>query len=98
MAITKLDILSRFETVQVCVAYELDDQRIETFPSDLTVLARCRPIYEVLDGWGADITGAQSFDDLPSQAGYYVARLEELLGIPASCISVGPGREQTIQR
>ena len=98
MAITKLDVLSRFETIKVCLAYELDGQRLETFPTDITVLARCRPIYESLAGWQADITQASSFDDLPPHARQYVARVEELLGIPASCISVGPGREQTIRR
>jgi adenylosuccinate synthase len=98
MAITKLDILSRFETLRICVAYELDGKRIEAFPSDLTVLARCQPVYETLDGWGSDITQAHTFDELPPQAAQYVTRLEELLGIPASCISVGPGREQTIRR
>jgi adenylosuccinate synthase len=98
MAITKLDILSRFETLQVCVAYELDGTRIETFPTDLSVLARCQPVYETFDGWGSDITQAHTFDDLPLEAGQYVTRIEELLGIPASCVSVGPGREQTIRR
>jgi adenylosuccinate synthase len=98
MAITKLDILSRFETLRVCVVYELDGKKIDAFPTDLSVLARCQPIYETLDGWGSDITQAHSFGDLPPQAGQYVTRIEELLGIPASCISVGPGREQTIRR
>jgi adenylosuccinate synthase len=98
MAITKLDVLSRFDTLQVCVAYELDGQRIENFPTDLTVLARCQPVYETLAGWGADITGARSFQDLPQQARQYIVRLEELLGIPANYISVGPGREETIYR
>jgi adenylosuccinate synthase len=98
MAITKLDILSRFEKLRVCVAYELDGKEIDVFPTDLTVLARCQPIYETLDGWGSDITQAHGFDDLPPQASRYVTRIEELLGIPASCISVGPGRDQTILR
>jgi len=98
MAITKLDILSRFDTLQVCLAYELDGQRLETFPTDLTILARCRPFYETLEGWGHDITQAGAFGDLPLQARQYVTYLEELLGIPASCISVGPRREQTIRR
>jgi adenylosuccinate synthase len=98
MAITKLDVLSRFETLRVCVAYELDGKEIEAFPTDLAVLDRCQPIYETLDGWGSDITQAHTFDDLPPQANQYVTRIEELLGIPASCISVGPGREQTIRR
>ena len=98
MAITKLDILSRFDSIQVGVAYELDGQKIETFPTDQVILDRCRPVYEVLAGWGTDISGAQVFSDLPPQARDYITHLEELLGIPVSCISVGPGRDQTIRR
>jgi adenylosuccinate synthase len=98
MAITKLDVLSRFDLLQVCVAYELDGQSIAAFPTDLTVLARCRPICETLPGWRDEIGLVRDFGDLPQEAQNYVARLEELLGIPASCISVGPGREQTIRR
>lgn len=97
MAITKLDILSRLDTLQMCVAYDMDGQTIETFPTDLTVLARCRPIYETFPGWGADITTARTTSDLPQQAREYVTRIEELAGIPASSISVGPGRDQTIR-
>jgi adenylosuccinate synthase len=98
MAITKLDILSSFQSLEICVAYELDGQRIESFPNDLAVLARCRPIYETLSGWQESITHVVAFEDLPSEAQGYVGRVEELLGIPASCISVGPGRDQTISR
>lgn len=98
IAITKLDILSRFEELQICTAYELDGQITETFPTDLVVLARCQPVYETLEGWGTDITQARAFQDLPGPARQYVSRMEELLGTPASCISVGPGREQTIRR
>ena len=92
------DILSRFDTLKLCVAYELDGQRVEAFPTDLTVLARCQPIYETLPGWGLDIASALTFDDLPQAARDYVGRVETILGIPASCISVGPGRDQTIRR
>jgi adenylosuccinate synthase len=98
MAITKLDILSRFDSLRICVAYELDGQRVEAFPTDLTVLARCQPLYETLPGWGVDITNVRSFEDLPQEARSYVAYIEDLLSIPASCISVGPGRDQTIRR
>jgi adenylosuccinate synthase len=84
--------------LQICTAYELDGQIIETFPTDLAVLARCQPVYETLQGWGTDITQARTFQDLPGPAQQYVSRMEELLGTPASCISVGPGREQTIRR
>ncbi len=98
MAITKLDVLSRFDELKICVAYELDGQRIETFPTDLSILARCQPICEALPGWSTDITEARTFEDLPREARAYVSRVEDLLGIPASCISVGPGRDQTIRR
>jgi adenylosuccinate synthase len=98
IAITKLDILSRFDAIQICVAYELDGQRVEAFPTDLGVLARCRPIYETLPGWGTDITNVRNFEALPNQARAYVQRIEDLLGIPASFIGVGPGRDQTIRR
>ena len=98
MAITKLDVLSRFDTLQVCVAYDLDGQTIQSFPTDLAVFARCQPVYETLAGWSTDITGVRTFQDLPQPARHYIARLEELLGIPACCISVGPGREETIRR
>ena len=93
-----LDILSRFDALQLCVAYELDGQRIDTLPTDLAVLDRCRPVYETVPGWGVDITGARTIEDLPQQARRYVARIEELLGIPAAYISIGPGRDQTICR
>ena len=98
IAITKLDVLSGFDELEVCVAYRLDGQTIETYPADLRTLARCHPIYETLPGWSSDITQARAFDDLPEQARRYVARIEELAGVPASCISVGPGRDQTIRR
>jgi len=68
MAITKLDVLSRFDTLALCVAYDLDGQRIEAFPSDLTVLGRCRAIYETVPGWGTDISDARTFAELPRQA------------------------------
>jgi adenylosuccinate synthase len=98
VAITKLDVLSRFEELDVCVAYELDGRRVESFPVDLEVLAHCRPVYETLPGWQVDISRAQSFADLPEQARQYVSLVEEILGIPASLVSVGPARDQTVRR
>jgi len=98
IAITKLDILSSFETINVCMAYELDGEQVETLPNDLSILARCRHVYEALPGWMEAITGTTIFQDLPPNAQAYVGRIEELLGIPASYVSVGPGREQTIVR
>jgi adenylosuccinate synthase len=98
MAVTKLDVLSRFDVLNICVAYELDGQRTETFPTDLTILARCLPVYETWPGWRVEISSCRSFGDLPQEAQDYVARMEELLSIPASVVSVGPGRDQTIRR
>ncbi len=98
MAITKLDVLSRFDSLQICVAYDLDGDQIDTFPADQAVLARCQPVYETLPGWGGQISHVRAFADLPQQAREYVARIEDFLGVPASCISVGPGRDQTIRR
>ena len=98
MAITKLDILSRFETIEVCVAYELDGERIEGFPAHEEAISRCQPVFETLPGWQVDIRDARSFADLPEAAQDYVTFLEELTGIPAPLISVGPARDQTIRR
>jgi len=98
VALTKLDVLARFESVQICVAYDLDGQRMESFPADQTILARCRPIYQTLPGWQDNIAQVRAFEDLPGQARDYVLYIEELLGVPTAYISVGPGRDQTIQR
>ena len=98
MAITKLDILSRVETLQVCVAYDLDGERIETIPAHPAELARCRPVYETLPGWKTDISDLRSFEVLPRAAQDYVAFVEDLAGIPVALISVGPARDQTIRR
>lgn len=100
IAITKLDILSKFESIAICVAYELDgeSQQLDSFPADPSILARCRPVYEALPGWKADITSVRTFAGLPAKAQAYVSRLEELAGVPATYISVGPGRDQTIRR
>ncbi len=99
MAVMLLDVLSGMETLQVAVAYE-DDQgrRVVDFPGHLADLERCRPVYETLPGWSEDITGARSWDDLPSAARAYVDFLEKQVGVPISIVSVGPDRTQTIHR
>ncbi len=96
MVITKLDILSGFEEIPVCVAYELDGERISYIPADLKTLARCRPIYENLPGWSENIMGVRHLDDLPYNARRYVTTISEQTGIPISHVSVGPGRDQSI--
>lgn len=96
LALTKLDILSGIPELQVCVAYELGGKRVEHFPSDLKTLSGCRPIYATLPGWTEDITHIRRFPDLPPNAQAYINFITDQLGIPASIISVGPARDQTI--
>ena len=97
VAITMLDVLSKLPEIQVCVAYELDGERIDYFPAHVNDLRRLTPIYETLPGWEQDVTGARSLDDLPVAAIQYVKSIESLVGRPVEFISVGPDRAQTIQ-
>jgi adenylosuccinate synthase len=96
LALTKLDVLTGLLTLKICVGYEYEGQVLKEFPYQGTVLARCQPIYEEMDGWTEKISGARAYDELPPQARAYVARLGELAGVPIDLISVGPKREQTI--
>ena len=95
--LTRLDVLDGFDTVKVCVAYRLDGQVGEGFPSAASTLARCEPVYEELPGWDKPTAGLTSWDDLPAQAQRYVKRIEELIGAPIALISTGPHREETIR-
>jgi len=97
-AVSKLDILSGLPTLRIAVAYELDGKRIERFPAEwgAEALERCRPIYEELPTWQEDISQARCREDLPVAAQAYIARIEELTGVPVSFISVGPEREAMI--
>jgi adenylosuccinate synthase len=97
-AVSKLDVLSGLPTLPIAIAYELDGERIEQFPAEwgAEALERCRPIYEELPGWQEDISHARHRGDLPAAAQAYIARIEELTGVPASFVSVGPEREAMI--
>ncbi|MFQ3646665.1 MAG: adenylosuccinate synthase [Anaerolineae bacterium] len=97
LALTKLDVLSGFEALQLAVAYEVDGQRVTLPPSTTYQLARAVPVYETLPGWDADLTGVRVWDDLPQEAQQYVARISELLELPIRMLSVGPERSQLIQ-
>ncbi|MFF0544737.1 adenylosuccinate synthase [Nocardia thailandica] len=96
--LTKLDVLSSLETVPICVAYEIDGERVEQMPTTQTDFHHAKPIYEEMPGWWEDISHARTFEELPANAQAYVLRLEELSGARISCIGVGPGRDQTIVR
>ncbi|MYX15275.1 adenylosuccinate synthase [Streptomyces sp. SID8374] len=95
--LTKLDVLTGWEQIPVCVAYEIDGKRVEELPYNQTDFHHAKPIYENLPGWSEDITKAKAFDDLPKNAKAYVKALEEMSGAPISAIGVGPGRTETIQ-
>jgi adenylosuccinate synthase len=94
LALTKLDVLSGLDEIPVCVAYELDGRRLEHFPTDLNLLARCQPIYDILPGWSEDITEARQMADLPANACRYVEFISATCATPVTIASVGPGREQ----
>jgi adenylosuccinate synthase len=96
LVITKLDVLSRFESIKVCVAYEYEGERFESFPPHQTIFNKCRPVYEEVPGWSEDVTGARSSEDLPKEARAYLELIESLVGTRISWVSVGPGREQTV--
>ena len=98
LALTKLDVLDGLETIDVCTAYRCGGRTITEFPSDITQLAACEPVYETLPGWSAPTKGARRFQDLPEAARRYVARLEEVTGVPAALISTGSERDDTIIR
>ncbi len=91
-----LDVLSGLDEIKVCVGYEYEGKKINYFVSDGVELAKCKPVYETIQGWSEDISKARKLEDLPVQARRYVQYLSDLIGLPVSVISVGPDREQTI--
>ena len=94
--LTKLDVLTGWGKIPVCVAYEVDGKRVEELPASQSDFHHAKPIYEYLPGWSENITKARTFDDLPANARAYVKYLEEISGAPMSAIGVGPGRDETI--
>ena len=96
IALTKLDVLSAFETIKICTGYRYEGVELETLPAKLEVFDNCEPIYEEFQGWKTDISGISRFEDLPELAKRYVKRLEELAGCPIVMVSVGPRRDQTM--
>lgn len=96
LALMMMDVLAHFEELKVCVAYELDGKRLETFPAHADQLRRCKPIYETISGWNQPVDDVRQVSDFPSGALDYVKRIEELVGIPVGVLSVGPDRAQTI--
>jgi adenylosuccinate synthase len=98
LALMKLDVLSEFDTIRIATAYESGGAMYPEFPRQHGVLYDCEPVYEDHPGWGTDITGVRSYDDLPKEARSYVERIEELAGVPVAMVSVGPQRSATFTK
>ena len=96
LCVTKLDVLDELETIQICVGYSIDGEAIAGLPVVVDRFAKCKPIYEEWPGWQASTVGVTKHKDLPKKAQDYLARIEELAGVPIDIISTGPDREQTI--
>jgi len=94
--VTKLDVLSGFPTLKMCTAYRAEGDEFEDVPSNQSLFHAAEPVYEELAGWDEDLTGARSIEDLPGAARAYLDRLADLVGVPISVVSVGPGREQSL--
>jgi adenylosuccinate synthase len=96
LCVTKLDVLDELETIQICVGYSIDGEPISGLPVVVDRFAQCEPIYEEWAGWQESTVGITDYAKLPEKARAYLARIEELAGVPIDIISTGPDREQTI--
>ena len=96
IALTKLDVLDGFKTLKICVGYDLDGVRMDYLPTAADQQARCKPIYEEMEGWQENTAGARSWADLPGAAIKYVRRIEELIQCPVALLSTSPERDDTI--
>jgi len=96
LCVTKLDVLDELETIQICIGYEIDGEPIAGVPVLVDRFAECKPIYEEWQGWQKSTVGMTANEELPAEARNYLARIEELAGVPVDIISTGPDREQTI--
>jgi len=95
--LTKMDILSAFDTIRVATGYRAGDETFDEFPAQQSVLYHCEPIYEELAGWSEDITGVRKLEDLPKQTRAYIEFIEEAIEVPVGWVSVGPERSQLIE-
>ena len=96
IVLTKLDVLSGNEKLKICIGYKHKDKIIKNFTTNLDVLENCEPVYEEIFGWKENIEDIKNFDELPENAKKYVKRIEELMGVPISIVSLGPERNQTL--
>jgi len=95
LSLNSIDVLTGLQTVKICVAYDLDGEKIPYYPASLKKLQHCKPIYEELPGWGEKLTKIRKLEELPKNARDYIRRISELTGVKISTFSVGPDRAQT---
>ncbi len=98
LALTKLDVLDGMEELQICTSYRCGGAARTEFPGEIAQLSACEPVYEAIAGWNEPTKGVRRYADLPAAARRYIARLEELTGVPAAVVSTGSAREDTIVR
>jgi adenylosuccinate synthase len=97
IALTKLDVLTGINPLKICVGYRTGHEKFtDLVPSNVTMFEQCRPVYEELEGWSDDIRGIRNFNDFPTEVKRYIARLEELAGVPVILVSTGPDRDETV--
>ena len=96
IALTKLDVLSGFDKINICVGYKYKGQELSSFPSSSHILDEIEPIYEEMEGWKEDISDAKELSQLPIQARRYLEKLEEITGVSLYTVSLGPSREKII--
>ncbi len=96
IALTKLDVLSGYPEVKICVAYRWRNEILTTFPAEVFILEEVEPIYETLQGWDEPLSECRSWEQLPTNAQKFVIRLQELIGVPIATVSVGPERDAII--
>jgi len=89
-------VLSGIDPLRIATSYTLDGDPLATLPPDTASAERAEPVYETIPGWQADISGARRLEDLPGQARHYIDRMQQIAGVPAMMISVGPERDQAI--
>ena len=100
VALTKIDVFDDFDEIKICTAYKdnRDGKIYTSYPTDVYMHKYLEPVYETHKGWKQNLSDIREYNRLPQQAKDYLARLEELLGVPISIVSVGPDREQTIYK
>lgn len=96
LAVTKLDVLSGQKNIKIATSYELEGKTVSAMPSNIKQAAAVIPVYESLEGWKAEIENVREYEDLPAQAKDYIRRIEDLIGVPANIVSVGPDRAETL--